>query len=651
MKRKAFKRLLSIAMAAVLLIAMIPVTTLAATVINEVSAEIMAPVAGRVPSYQGRLLTDHLEFDTVDSGYGACQQNGVLWFHGDTPMQPTDTFAVGETYTVRLTVVRESTSYELAANPTLRINGNAAYHQYGNIYYVSMEYTFPAVTGFTVSFNSGGGSGTMAPVTGFAGSYTLPPCSFTPPTGKVFDAWMISTDPNRWMPGENITVASDVTVTALWKTPSSRTQIFDIVATSEDLDSIPVLYGKVEIPTFTITAGAPAYIAASSGNLTWQRKEGDEWKNYYGARFTAGEWRISTQVRIDRDSGLTHELGNPTTLTVNGKTWTPENGTGIPSVYPTYSMLFFRSPSYTIVDDPNIQPPTPIESVKLNLLGYAAGAPISNAITASNSHVNVVGQVFYEADSLQDLFGGNPESVQPASGSFSADKAYAVMLGIEPNDGYTFDTLTNANVTLNGALGEIMEYIEGDTFSGIYLLPPLNNAAIPFVDVKPADYFYTPVLWALMTNITTGTDATHFSPYESCIRAQVVTFLWRAAGCPEPMNNVNPFVDVKTGDYFYKAVLWAAENGITTGADATHFDPYAPCSRSQIVTFLWRYEYEPNVSGTIPFVDVPANQYYSKAVLWAVQEGITTGTDASHFSPFETCTRSQIVTFLYRLYN
>ncbi|MBQ3084671.1 MAG: hypothetical protein IJC46_04380, partial [Clostridia bacterium] len=295
MKRKAFKRLLSIAMAAVLLIAMIPVTTLAATVINEVSAEIMAPVAGRVPSYQGRLLTDHLEFDTVDSGYGACQQNGVLWFHGDTPMQPTDTFAVGETYTVRLTVVRESTSYELAANPTLRINGNAAYHQYGNIYYVSMEYTFPAVTGFTVSFNSGGGSGTMAPVTGFAGSYTLPPCSFTPPTGKVFDAWMISTDPNRWMPGENITVASDVTVTALWKTPSSRTQIFDIVATSEDLDSIPVLYGKVEIPTFTITAGAPAYIAASSGNLTWQRKEGDEWKNYYGARFTAGEWRISTQ--------------------------------------------------------------------------------------------------------------------------------------------------------------------------------------------------------------------------------------------------------------------------------------------------------------------------------------------------------------------
>ncbi|MBQ3085546.1 MAG: S-layer homology domain-containing protein, partial [Clostridia bacterium] len=379
--------------------------------------------------------------------------------------------------------------------------------------------------------------------------------------------------------------------------------------------------------------------------------EGDEWKNYYGARFTAGEWRISTQVRIDRDSGLTHELGNPTTLTVNGKAWTPENGTGIPSVYPTYSMLFFLSPTYTIVDDPNIQPPTPIESVNLNLLGYAAGAPISNTIIASNSHVNVVGQVFYEADSLQDLFGGNPESIQPATGNFSADKAYAVMLGIEPNDGYTFDALTKANVTLNGALDEIIEYIEGDTFSGVYLLPPLSNTPNPFTDVKPADYYYNPVLWALMMNVTSGTSDTTFSPHANCLRAQVVTFLWRAAGCPEPMNNVNPFVDVKTTDYFYKAVLWAAEEGITTGVDATHFAPYASCTRSQIVTFLWRFEYEPSSVASNPFVDVPQNQFYTEAVLWAAEEGITTGVDATHFAPHATCSRAQVVTFLYRLYN
>lgn len=155
--------------------------------------------------------------------------------------------------------------------------------------------------------------------------------------------------------------------------------------------------------------------------------------------------------------------------------------------------------------------------------------------------------------------------------------------------------------------------------------------------------------WAIVYKVTTGTSATTFSPNAGCTRAQVVTFLWRAAGEPEPTGTSNPFTDVKEGAYYYKAVLWAVENKVTTGTSTTTFSPDATCTRAQIVTFLWRFEGEPASSTTTnPFTDVKAGAYYEKAVLWASETGVTAGTSATTFSPDDTCTRAQVVTFLYR---
>ena len=175
-----------------------------------------------------------------------------------------------------------------------------------------------------------------------------------------------------------------------------------------------------------------------------------------------------------------------------------------------------------------------------------------------------------------------------------------------------------------------------------------EKPANPFVDVVAGAYYYDAVLWAVENGVTNGKDATHFEPNGICTRAQAVTFLWRNAGQPEPKTTAMPFNDVKIGSYYEKAVRWAVEEGITKGTSTTSFSPGANCTRAQIVTFLWRSKGSPTVEGIEnPFTDV-AVAYYTNAVLWAVKEGVTNGTSATSFSPRANCTRGQIVTFLYR---
>ena len=176
-----------------------------------------------------------------------------------------------------------------------------------------------------------------------------------------------------------------------------------------------------------------------------------------------------------------------------------------------------------------------------------------------------------------------------------------------------------------------------------------------FVDVKPTDYFYDSVKWAVNSNITKGTSATTFSPYKTCTRAEIVTFLWRAAGSKIPTITRNPFTDVAPSmgmDYYY-AILWASQNGIAAGTSATTFSPNATCTRAQIVTFLWRYSNKPAGYYSNPFTDVNKAEHaaYYDAILWAVGKGITKGTTATTFSPYGTCTRGEAVTFLYRAVN
>lgn len=168
-------------------------------------------------------------------------------------------------------------------------------------------------------------------------------------------------------------------------------------------------------------------------------------------------------------------------------------------------------------------------------------------------------------------------------------------------------------------------------------------------DVDSAEYYAAPVKWAVGNGISSGTTAYTFAPDAPCTRAQAVTFLWRAAGCPAPSSKANPFSDVHPTDYYYNAVLWAVEQGITNGTSQSTFSPDAPCTRAQSVTFLYRASGSPKVSAAaLPFTDVPEGEYYRVPVIWAMENRITSGTTAATFSPDNLCTRGQIVTFLFR---
>ncbi len=170
-----------------------------------------------------------------------------------------------------------------------------------------------------------------------------------------------------------------------------------------------------------------------------------------------------------------------------------------------------------------------------------------------------------------------------------------------------------------------------------------------FTDMPGADHWaHGGIDWAYLRGVTLGTTESTFSPEEACTRAQVVTFLWRAAGSPKPKSSGTPFADVAKADYFYQPVQWAVQNGITAGTGKTTFSPNDPCTRAQVVTFLWRAAGEPKAAQSSRFADVPHWEYYAKAVAWAVGLGVTAGTDKTTFSPEQICTRAQIVTFLHR---
>jgi len=243
---------------------------------------------------------------------------------------------------------------------------------------------------------------------------------------------------------------------------------------------------------------------------------------------------------------------------------------------------------------------------------------------------------------------GTGGSISP-SGNVSVREGRDQTFTITPDKGYAV-----ANVKIDGkSIGAVKSYTfenvrRTHTIEVIFMKANGNPQTGVFVDVATGSYYEDAVDWAVENGITKGTDDTHFSPDGICTRAQAVTFLWRAAGSPEPKTNTMPFTDVNAGSYYYDAVLWAVENGITKGTSDTTFSPNMTCSRAQIVTFLWRSEKSPAAGTANPFADVKSTAYYAGAVLWAVENDITKGTTNTTFSPDADCTRAQIVTFLWR---
>ena len=563
----------------------------------------------------------------------------------------------------------------------------------------------------TITFNGNGGSGSMDSVTVKAGTnYILPDCGFTAPADQEFKAWEISGA--EYKVGDSYTVDRDTEIKALWEnsviTPTTYTVTVGndgngtgtatpstaAAGTTITLTATPnkgyhfkewqVISGGVAIkddkflmpndnvevkaifeedappvPTeFTITVKTDGNGTASASHakavvgteirLTATPKEGyhfKEWQVISGNvtikdnKFTMPDGNVEVKAIFEKDAPpapteftITYDLaggtaeGNPDTYTIETRTFTLKN--------PTKSGYTFTGWSGTGLTGENNLTVT-IEKGSTGDRSYTAHWRY-NGSGHSYSYYTIKATA------------GAGGSISP-SGNVSVREGRDQTFTITPDKGYAV-----ANVKIDGkSIGAVKSYTfenvsRTHTIEVIFMKANGNPQTGVFVDVATGSYYEDAVDWAVENGITQGTDDTHFSPDGICTRAQAVTFLWRTAGSPASKTSTMPFTDVPVGSYYYDAVLWAVENGITKGTSDTTFSPNMTCSRAQIVTFLWRSEKSPAAGTANPFADVKSTAYYADAVLWAVKENITKGTTSTTFSPNADCTRAQIVTFLWR---
>ena len=403
------------------------------------------------------------------------------------------------------------------------------------------------------------------------------------------------------------------------------------------LTLIPSVYSK----QYTIDTGITHSVAPNQAadNLKIQMR----YNSAVGKWMPAGELTpLEVLVQCNNHQGQRY------TITFNG------NG-GTPSVT-----------SMTTIDQKLPELPTATHSGRYSFDGWYTAASGGTKITTAT--------VFYENTTVYahwTYIGGGGSSgggggytyhtiraISGLNGSISPSGWTSVRHGwdqtftITPDKGYAV-----AKVLVDGkSVGSVKSYTfknvtKDHTIEVVFMKANGNPQTGVFVDVPEGSYYEEAVDWAVEKGITTGTGNNYFTPDGICTRAQAVTFLWRVAGSPTPKTEAMVFEDVLDGSYYYEAVLWAVENGITVGTSATTFSPDLTCSRAHIVTFLWRAANSPSARTVNPFTDVATDAYYIDAVLWAVKHKITVGTTLSTFSPDEGCTRAQIVTFLYRAHS
>ena len=484
----------------------------------------------------------------------------------------------------------------------------------------------------TITFNGNGGSGSMGPVIVKAKTnYILPACGFTAPADQQFKAWEIGG--TEYEVGDSYKVNRDTEIKALWEnsviTPTTYT-----VTVGNDGNG-------------TGTASPSTAAAGTTITLTATPNKGyhfKEWEVISGGvtikddKFLMPNDNVEVKAIFEKDAPapteytITYDLaggtaeGNPDTYTIETRTFTLKN--------PTKSGYTFTGWSGTGLTGENNLTVT-IEKGSTGDRSYTAHWRY-NGSGHSYSYYTIKATA------------GAGGSISP-SGNVSVREGRDQTFTITPDKGYAV-----ANVKIDGkSIGAVKSYTfenvsRTHTIEVIFMKANGNPQTGVFVDVATGSYYEDAVDWAVENGITKGTDDTHFSPDGICTRAQAVTFLWRAAGSPKPETRAMPFTDVPVGSYYYDAVLWAVENGITKGTSDTTFSPNMTCSRAQIVTFLWRSEKSPAAGTANPFADVKSTAYYADAVLWAVKENITKGTTNTTFSPDADCTRAQIVTFLWR---
>ena len=449
-------------------------------------------------------------------------------------------------------------------------------------------------TSYTLTFDTNGGS-TIAPITQDYGTAITAPADPTK-TGYTFAGWTPAIPAT--MPAENMTIK------AKW-TMNQYTLTFDtnggstIAPITQDYGTAITAPADPTKTGYTFAGWTPAIPATMPAeNMTIKAK----WTmNQYTLTFDTNGGSTIAPITQDYGTAITAPA-DPTKTGYTFAGWTP----AIP-----------------------------------------ATMPAENLTVTAQWRYNSGGSSGYSYYTIKAT-AGTGGSISP-SGSVSVREGRDQTFTITPDKGYAV-----SNVKIDGkSIGAVKSYTfenvrRTHTIEVIFMKANGNPQTGVFVDVATGSYYENAVDWAVGNGITQGTDATHFSPDGICTRAQAVTFLWRAAGSPKPETRTMPFADVPAGSYYYDAVLWAVENGITEGTSDTTFSPNMTCTRAQIVAFLWRSEKSPAAGTANPFADVKSAAYYADAVLWAVKENITRGTTNTTFSPDADCTRSQIVTFLWR---
>ena len=505
----------------------------------------------------------------------------------------------------------------------------------------TVSYTVP-VTTYTVSFDANGGTGTMADVTNISGNYTLPDNGFTAPEGQRFKAWSVGGVEKA--AGDTITVNANTTVTAIWE---------PIPVTKPAVTTTTLPDGKVGdaySQTLAATGTNPIAWSIETGNLPdGLTLVGDTIK---GTPSKAGDFKFTVKATNGGGSDtkeLTIKIADAEAskyhnVTLSGA-GTGATGAGSHAAGTTVNIYAGTKSGYTFngwtSDDVTV---LSASSKNASFVMRDKDVTVKANWVYTGGGSTGGGYTYYTIKATAGVNG----SISP-TGNVSVREGRDQTFTITPNKGYAVAKVLIDSKNVGAVKSYTFENVKKNhTIEVVFMKASGNPQTGVFVDVPEGSYYEEAVNWAVEKGITTGTDATHFSPDGICTRAQAVTFLWRAAGSPAAKSAVMPFTDVKAGSYYYDAVLWAVENGITKGTSDTMFSPDATCSRAQIVTFLWRSQKSPAAGTANPFTDVKASAYYADAVLWAVKEDVTKGTTNTTFSPDANCTRAQIVTFIWR---
>ena len=487
--------------------------------------------------------------------------------------------------------------------------------------------TPPAPTEFIVTFDGNGGTGSMEPVTVEEGSrYVLPACGFTAPDGQEFKAWEIGGI--EYNAGDDYVVLGNTEIKALWKDSAVIPTTFTITFNANG--------GTGSMEPVTVEEGS-RYPLPACGFIPPVNMQFSGWALSAGGSVIAdGAIMVTSNITlyaiwepVPVNEFVVFFDGNGGTPAVSSMTTIGHRLAFLPGAFRSGSYRF--DGWYTERNGGELITTSTVFAA--NTIVYAHWTYTGGS---GGSGGYVPGYYIIRATA------GAGGSITP-SGDVSVRAGANQTFTITPNRGYAV-----SDVKIDGrSIGAVRSYTF-ENISASHTIEVQFRVRSSFVDVPSGSYYEDAVDWAVANGITTGTDAAHFSPDGICTRAQAVTFLWRAAGRPAPESRTMPFTDVPADSYYYDAVLWAVENGITKGTSSTTFSPDDTCTRAQIVTFLWRSEQSPAAGSSNPFTDVSADAYYADAVLWAVKEAITTGTTRTTFSPDAECTRAQIVTFLWR---